>query len=81
MPKDRWPEGNDFEQVVKQHWDDDFGDRRQEIVFIGLKADMSEQKIRDRLDACLIEDYLTAPDEYQKLQDPFPAWFQQVASA
>ncbi len=77
VPKEDWPEGDDFAQAVEQHWSKDFGDRRQEIVFIGLSAEMNEEKIRGQLDACLIKDYLSAPDLYQKMQDPFPAWFQE----
>lgn len=79
VPKDRWPDGDDFDKVVKQHWNKDFGDRRQEIVFIGLKAEMDEQKIRRQLDECLIKEYLTAPKIYQKMQDPFPQWFKEAA--
>lgn len=79
VPKDRWPEGADFDQVLKQYWDEDFGDRRQEIVFIGLKNQMDEQAIRRQIDDCLIQDYLTSPDTYHKLQDPFPTWFQQAS--
>ncbi|MDE2675943.1 MAG: zinc metallochaperone GTPase ZigA [Paracoccaceae bacterium] len=79
VPKNRWPDGGYFEQVVKPHWHKDFGDRRQEIVFIGLKAEMDVQKIRQQLDDCLIKDYLTAPNIYLKVHDPFPAWFQQAA--
>ena len=79
VPKDRWPDGDDFDQVIKQHWTKDFGDRRQEIVFIGLKDQMDEAKLRAQLNACLIEDYLDAPQAHQNAQDPFPKWFQQAA--
>ena len=77
IPKDRWPKGSDFDQIIQQHWNKDFGDRRQEIVFIGLNAEMNEKKIREQLNKCLIKDYLTAPSVYLKMQDPFPTWFQQ----
>ena len=77
IPKTQWLEGPDFDQMIKEHWSKDFGDRRQEIVFIGLKNEMDKQKICQRLDACLIKDYLSAPERYQKTEDPFPEWFQQ----
>ena len=51
----------------------------QEIVFIGLKSDMDEKKIREKLDDCLIKNYLKAPNTFHKIPDPFPAWFQKVA--
>ncbi len=79
IPKNRWPDGGDFEDVIKQYWTRDYGDRRQEIVFIGLKDQMNEATIREKLDACLVIDYLTAPERFQKLKDPFPQWFKQAA--
>lgn len=76
VPKEDWPEDADFDQVAK-HWDEEWGDRRQELVFIGLKAEMDEQSIRAQLDACLIKDYLASPEAYRDHEDPFPAWFQE----
>ena len=79
VPKDRWPEGPDFDALMDKYWNKDFGDRRQEIVFIGLKSEMDEKNIRERLDACLIKNYLEDPNSYHKALDPFPVWFQKVA--
>ena len=79
IPKESWPESADFAKVLKQYWDKDYGDRRQEIVFIGLKSEMDEQKLRARLDACLLEDYLNSPEkDSQDWHDPFPVWFQKA---
>ena len=75
IPENHWPDGDEFSKVIKQYWTDDYGDRRQEIVFIGLKGHMDEEDIRKRLDECLVKNYLSAPDFYRKLQDPFPEWF------
>jgi len=75
IPKNNWLDGDDFDAVLKQCWTKEYGDRRQEIVFIGLKGQMDEQIIRKKLDECLIKDYLTAPETFQKLKDPFPQWF------
>ena len=33
---------------MDKYWNKDFGDRRQEIVFIGLKSEMDEKNIRER---------------------------------
>ena len=35
---------------------------------------MSEAAIREKLDACLIEDFLEKPEKYESLDDPFPKW-------
>ena len=79
IPKDRWPAGADFEEVMNQYWIKDYGDRRQEIVFIGLKDQMDKDVIRRKLDGCLVKNYLTAPEFFQRLKDPFPQWFKEVA--
>jgi len=79
IPKNNWPDGKEFENVIKEYWTKDFGDRRQEIVFIGFKDQMDEDSIRKRLDECLVKDYLSAPEFWQKLTDPFPEWFKQAA--
>ena len=75
IPKDHWPEDPEMVDVIQHGWHNDYGDRKQEIVFIGLKAFMDEKKIRQDLDACLVSDYLTNPNCTQSMVDPFPAWF------
>ena len=79
VPKDRWPESEAFDRVVKDRWDSQYGDRRQEIVFIGLKGQMDEEMLRKRLNECLVTDYLEKPDFWQNVSDPFPEWFRDVA--
>ncbi len=79
--KNNWPLSEDFEEMIAHNWDKDYGDRRQEIVFIGLKGEMDEAVIRERLDSCLVKSYLSAPELCQNLKDPFPAWFKQSEAA
>ncbi|MFN3700302.1 MAG: zinc metallochaperone GTPase ZigA [Alphaproteobacteria bacterium] len=79
IPKNQWPAGQDFEEVIRQYWTKDYGDRRHEIVFIGLKDEMNEADICKKLDSCLVKNYLTAPEIFKKLKDPFPQWFKEAA--
>ena len=75
IPKERWPDPVAVEEVTRKYWTNEYGDRRQEIVFIGLKDQMNEDNIRNTLDACLVNEYLSSPEVFQKLEDPFPKWF------
>ena len=79
IPKNRWPDGEDFDNVIKQYWTKDYGDRRQEIVFIGLKDEINENDIRKKLDDCLVKNYLANPTMFHKTRDPFPKWFEEEA--
>ena len=72
VPKNRWPEDGSFEEHVMKNWDPVWGDRRQELVFIGI--DMDEAAIRKALDRCLMPEDVFVPNLWTKLPDPFPAW-------
>ena len=75
IPKNEWPDRKAVEEAIGHYWTDNYGDRRQEIVFIGLKNQMKQDDLWNRLDGCLVEDYLSAPQAFEKLDDPFPKWF------
>lgn len=77
VPKNRWPDDDAFIENMRASWSKEYGDRRQEIVFIGLRDEMSEAEIRARLDGLLVADYLDDPDRAAGLSDPFPPWFAQ----
>ena len=72
VPKNQWPDDDQFEKFVVGHWDDVWGDRRQELVFIGIGMD--EATIRRRLDECLFKTSRFSPDKFAALRDPFPSW-------
>ena len=61
-------------EQLRDVWDDTYGDRRQELVFIGIAMD--EAAMRARLDACLLteEEDSRGHGEWQQLPDPFPVW-------
>lgn len=75
VPKERWPQDMESRNDILQSWHDSYGDRRQELVFIGLSEKMSEASIRAQLDDCLVRDYLDAPERGETMDDPFPKWF------
>ncbi len=50
-----------------------WGERRQELVFIGSAAHLSEGRVRSALEACLV-DAADPPASWAALPDPFPPW-------
>ncbi|MGJ8543932.1 MAG: GTP-binding protein [Sulfitobacter sp.] len=73
VPRARWPDHPEAQAQITQNWSEGFGDRRQELVFIG--TGMDEPALRARLDAALIG----PPDHIdtalvRRLPDPFPKW-------
>ena len=52
IPKEQWGEGPGIENYMEHHWREPFGDRRQEIVFIGAGIDWPA--LQAQLDAVLI---------------------------
>jgi G3E family GTPase len=79
VPRERWPQSDEFDKIISQQWNDTFGDRRQEMVFIGLKSEMNEQELREQLDSCLVENFIEEQEKYQEGSDPFPQWFPEAA--
>jgi G3E family GTPase len=74
QPTSRWPDDPEWRARVLAQWEEPYGDRRQEIVFIGIGMD--EAAMRRRLDACLLTDAEMGggPKAWAKLPDPFPRW-------
>ncbi|MEM1086980.1 MAG: GTP-binding protein [Pseudomonadota bacterium] len=77
VPQDTWPASDALRDYLQKHWKEPWGDRRQELVFIG--TDIDWPALTARLDAALM------PEDYdgtgvRDLPDPFPLWRRQAAA-
>ncbi|CAM2147163.1 GTP-binding protein [Paraburkholderia tropica] len=79
LPRDEWPEDAGLEAEIAADWygdanDATIGDRRQELVLIGVNLDHATWQTK--LDACLLtdEEYAGGPNAWQAFDDPFPEW-------
>ena len=73
---DRWPTDPNFKKNLNSIWVKGYGDRRQEIVFIGLKNQMQKKIIKSTLDEFLVKNYLVDAEKFDNTKDPFPKWFE-----
>jgi G3E family GTPase len=73
VPEERRPTHESARAYMQAHWQEPWGDRRQEIVFIGAGIDWDA--LQARLDACLVPAVAAAgPDNLPDYPDPFPLW-------
>ncbi|MAH89032.1 MAG: 4-hydroxytetrahydrobiopterin dehydratase [Pelagibacterales bacterium] len=75
VEEEQWPKDHKFKENINKIWAKEFGDRRQEIVFIGLKNEMDKKLIIDKLDRLLVKDYSIKIENTLRFKDPFPEWF------
>lgn len=81
MPKDEWPEQAEHRAVIESRCEPPYGDRRQEIVFIG--QGLEEEQATRALDACLLDEkeLVAGPNSWKQFPDPFPQWIREVEDA
>lgn len=74
-PKESWPENETARNYMATHWQEPWGDRRQEIVFIG--TDINWMDLTAKLDGALVpESVANSVEDLPDYADPFPNWAQ-----
>ena len=80
VPKDQRPKDESAVAYMQAHWKEPWGDRRQEIVFIGAGIDWPALKAK--LDGCLVPQVGASDVEnLPNYPDPFPIWRRQSDAA
>ncbi|MDF3067249.1 MAG: putative metal chaperone, involved in Zn homeostasis [Polyangiaceae bacterium] len=77
LPTEEWPTEPEARAEIEQDFQEPWGDRRQELVFIGV--DLDEPLLRQRLDDALLTpaEQRLGPSGWRVLEDPFPPWLQE----
>lgn len=74
-PREHWPEDSETIARIEAEFEGEYGDRRQEIVFIG--QNLEPEQTRDILDRCLLTpaEMEAGSEVWKTFDDPFPKWF------
>lgn len=73
-PKSGWPDDEEICNSIMKDWQKPYGDRRQQLVYIGQS--LAKEEMMEALRKCLLDDRELAmgPEAWKKYRDPFPEW-------
>jgi G3E family GTPase len=76
VDESEWPGDEKNKNLIKKDFDKNpaVGDRRQEIVIIGV--DINQKEIETKLDQCLLtdEEFALGAAKWREFEDPLPPW-------
>lgn len=72
--RSEWPADPEILTTIQENMAEPYGDRRQELVVIGM--DMDEQALRHSFNRCLLsdEEMDAGPEGWADFEDPLPNW-------
>ncbi|MFZ4402881.1 MAG: zinc metallochaperone GTPase ZigA [Pseudobdellovibrionaceae bacterium] len=73
-PQENWPTDPEELALIEKDWTEEYGDRGQELVFIGQS--LAKEEMIQKLQKCLVteqEDKAGVPS-WKKFKDPLPKW-------
>jgi len=78
-PPEHWPDDPEQRSRIEAAFEGEYGDRRQEIVFIGQHLEPGHTC--ETLDRCLLDDAEMAMGmaAWRRFEDPYPPWFADEA--
>ena len=81
VPESRWPRSREARKRILENFQGPYGDRRKEIVMIGMNMD--REAVGRLLDSALLtdEEMAAGPDGWAQLPDPFPGVDDLVAAS